>query len=221
MPVDEPMERENIGGFCALHPESESVGLCVSCGRRVCEICKFRVLGRIFCKSCIEAGKAPVGPVPGADPRSYFGVVGGRLAAERFLPSTDRMEEFEVTVWYKREVVMLNVAHTFLIMAVAGAISRETIHRFCGLCESYSLRHNPGTRGLSLLLCYPVLAGWNIDSGAREYAAFDFRKGYLRITIPVLVDLARHEVTCLRETPFVAGAAYLHGKNFILRHLVF
>lgn len=210
----------DIAGFCGVHPDLESAGVCVTCGRGVCLDCRVIYQGRVRCKGCLEAGLAAPVPAPGGDPRSYFGVVEGRLAADGFARSIERLGEFEISAWYKKGTAALNVAHSFVLLASADFVSRETLDRFCLLCEQYCVRRNPGIRGLSLLLCYPVLGGRTVDAGARDYAARDFRRGYVQLTMPVVVDLGRREVTFLGETPFIGMAGYVHGRNFILRHFV-
>jgi len=41
---------------CYLHSESEAVGLCVSCGKALCEKCQKLAYGKLFCQSCFEEG---------------------------------------------------------------------------------------------------------------------------------------------------------------------
>lgn len=37
---------------CANHPEIDAVGVCIGCGKNICEICKVSFRGEIYCKQC-------------------------------------------------------------------------------------------------------------------------------------------------------------------------
>ena len=39
---------------CGYHPEREAVGVCVGCGRGICEFCKTIINAKMHCPSCIE-----------------------------------------------------------------------------------------------------------------------------------------------------------------------
>ena len=37
---------------CAYHPERDTVGACISCGKLICEECKKTIGGKIYCNPC-------------------------------------------------------------------------------------------------------------------------------------------------------------------------
>ena len=39
---------------CYVHNEVEAVGICVGCGKFICENCKTELKGKNYCKKCIE-----------------------------------------------------------------------------------------------------------------------------------------------------------------------
>lgn len=39
---------------CYLHPEVDSIGVCVNCGNFICADCKVDIEGRIYCRKCSE-----------------------------------------------------------------------------------------------------------------------------------------------------------------------
>lgn len=39
---------------CVNHPEKDSIGMCVSCGKYICEACEVKSRGESFCKDCIS-----------------------------------------------------------------------------------------------------------------------------------------------------------------------
>jgi len=63
---------------CGVHPQTEAVACCVSCGRGVCEVCSVRINDAPHCKECVEAGRIkggmpkpqgpPTMPLPGMPP---------------------------------------------------------------------------------------------------------------------------------------------------------
>lgn len=38
---------------CVNHPENDAVGVCIGCGKNICEICKVSFRGETYCKQCI------------------------------------------------------------------------------------------------------------------------------------------------------------------------
>lgn len=72
---------------CAVHPQSQAVAFCRTCGKALCEDCKRDVMGAIYCEPCIAArlqGQAvPAGApmpqqvrVPGAPSPVAAGILG-------------------------------------------------------------------------------------------------------------------------------------------------
>ena len=48
---------------CAVHPQSEAVAFCRTCGKALCENCQRDVMGAIYCEPCIAArlqGQVPI-----------------------------------------------------------------------------------------------------------------------------------------------------------------
>jgi hypothetical protein len=43
---------------CLVHPDREGIGICISCGRALCIDCKVAVDGKLYCKECLETGRA-------------------------------------------------------------------------------------------------------------------------------------------------------------------
>ena len=41
---------------CGYHPEREAVGVCVGCGRGICEFCKTILNDKFYCPNCVEKG---------------------------------------------------------------------------------------------------------------------------------------------------------------------
>lgn len=39
---------------CYVHSDRESVGVCVSCGKFICQECSTEVNGKMYCKACIQ-----------------------------------------------------------------------------------------------------------------------------------------------------------------------
>jgi len=39
---------------CYLHSDREAIGTCVSCGKFICNECKTEILGKNYCKSCVN-----------------------------------------------------------------------------------------------------------------------------------------------------------------------
>jgi hypothetical protein len=58
---------------CAVHPQTEAVAYCRTCGKALCEECKRDVMGAIYCEPCIAARLQgqPVAPGPGIAPSPY------------------------------------------------------------------------------------------------------------------------------------------------------
>src|SRR5262249_50809841 len=62
---------------CTVHPQSEAVAFCRTCGKALCEDCKRDVMGAIYCEPCIAArlqGSMPAGAAvqaPAAAPRVH------------------------------------------------------------------------------------------------------------------------------------------------------
>ncbi|TKJ28912.1 MAG: hypothetical protein CEE40_10330 [Chloroflexi bacterium B3_Chlor] len=41
---------------CYVHPEADSIGLCTSCGRAICEKCSVDMQGKLVCRQCLASG---------------------------------------------------------------------------------------------------------------------------------------------------------------------
>jgi cell wall-active antibiotic response 4TMS protein YvqF/B-box zinc finger protein len=61
---------------CAVHPQSQAMAYCRTCGKALCEDCKRDVMGAIYCEPCIaarlnaqSAAHGPVVAAPAAPPR--------------------------------------------------------------------------------------------------------------------------------------------------------
>jgi len=54
---------------CTVHPDKNSVGNCISCGRPVCEECKVRIKNLVHCRECVEAGRVKGGQSPAQAPQ--------------------------------------------------------------------------------------------------------------------------------------------------------
>ncbi len=39
---------------CYLHNEAEAVGICVGCGKFICETCNTELKGKNYCKKCLD-----------------------------------------------------------------------------------------------------------------------------------------------------------------------
>lgn len=57
---------------CHVHPDTDAIGMCVGCGKPICEACLVEVKGRNYCKSC--AGKLASG---------QLSVPGGKAAGQK------------------------------------------------------------------------------------------------------------------------------------------
>jgi len=44
---------------CHYHPEQEAVGMCVNCGKAICQACLVGVRGKNYCKNCVAEIIAP------------------------------------------------------------------------------------------------------------------------------------------------------------------
>jgi hypothetical protein len=55
---------------CAVHPQTQAVAFCRTCGKALCEDCKRDVMGAIYCEPCIAARlqSPPVMPLTTAKP---------------------------------------------------------------------------------------------------------------------------------------------------------
>jgi hypothetical protein len=42
---------------CNIHPKSEAIGTCTSCGKSVCSECAVQVRGKLVCRDCLATGK--------------------------------------------------------------------------------------------------------------------------------------------------------------------
>src|SRR5215510_1520945 len=73
---------------CAIHPQTQAVAYCRTCGKALCEDCKRDVMGAIYCEPCIATrlhGQAVPGvnvpPPPAGAPRpglaAFLGLVPG------------------------------------------------------------------------------------------------------------------------------------------------
>jgi TM2 domain-containing membrane protein YozV len=68
---------------CYMHPEADSVGLCTSCGRAICEQCCIDVQGRLVCRQCLASRVGPLAQQPNANNAfliefvaGFFGLLG-------------------------------------------------------------------------------------------------------------------------------------------------
>ena len=80
---------------CAIHLQNEAMGVCTSCGRNICDICRVNVLNKPHCKACAEAiiyqmarGRAKTKPIKMPSPRGppsrnyyLFGLIGSIMMA--------------------------------------------------------------------------------------------------------------------------------------------
>ena len=39
---------------CNVHPEREAAGVCVSCGKFICQECTTEIKGKMYCKACVK-----------------------------------------------------------------------------------------------------------------------------------------------------------------------
>ena len=79
---------------CYNHPDREAVGVCVGCGKAVCQECAVEVDGKIYCKDCAaEALRREPRPAPatkaGESPKSWLAalllsIFLGHLGVDRF-----------------------------------------------------------------------------------------------------------------------------------------
>lgn len=37
---------------CVNHVDKESIGMCINCGKNICEVCEVKVKGEMYCKEC-------------------------------------------------------------------------------------------------------------------------------------------------------------------------
>lgn len=80
---------------CYLHQERDAVGVCVACGKAVCQECAQEVEGKIYCKACAaeairkQEARAPSAAVSEESPKSWLAalllsVFLGHLGVDRF-----------------------------------------------------------------------------------------------------------------------------------------
>lgn len=70
---------------CYVHPKEDAVAVCKTCEKGVCNNCAVILAGNIFCKTCVEAGKAKaptaevslVAPTPRGIPSRTRFIIGG------------------------------------------------------------------------------------------------------------------------------------------------
>ncbi|MGQ9733509.1 MAG: NINE protein [Candidatus Bipolaricaulia bacterium] len=80
---------------CYLHQERDAVGVCVACGKAVCQECAQEVEGKIYCKACAaeairkQEARAPSAAVSEESPKSWLAalllsILLGHLGIDRF-----------------------------------------------------------------------------------------------------------------------------------------
>jgi len=62
---------------CYLHPESEAVGTCTSCGKAICSECAVEVEGKLVCRECLAGGKLTARKSTDANSAFLLELIGG------------------------------------------------------------------------------------------------------------------------------------------------
>lgn len=71
---------------CMIHPESEAVGVCSSCGKGLCYSCKVELGGKLYCQPCANVVFSKYTDKSNEVSASYyilpvfFGLLGGVIA---------------------------------------------------------------------------------------------------------------------------------------------
>jgi hypothetical protein len=210
--------------YCENHPQNETVGMCVSCGREVCAVCKVKFKESIYCMDCIESGRIIGMPPRGIARTPYLEALSQRFQAQGYTITTMDLEEFNVTIAHGKSTVMaMSTLENFVVMAESENVTEEMVWRLSMLGSSFAAGHKtirfPMFTGL--VVTYVVLAGLSIQEDAKRLALAKpkYKFGYPRI--PVLVDITTKEVHFFMREPFVGWALWRAIRNFLTDNFQF
>ena len=115
---------------CAVHPQTQAVAYCRTCGKALCEECKRDVMGAIYCEPCIAArlqgqpaqasstGTVPPAVAAGVPSPVFAGILG-------FIPGVGAMYNGQFAKAFVHVVifVMLIIATSNIHPAIGGLIA--------------------------------------------------------------------------------------------------
>jgi hypothetical protein len=148
----ETREAETRRGPCAVHEDRPAVGVCASCGRRVCLACAIPFRGRVLCEECAarELGDpAPPPRPPARHPRTE--VVAAVLVGIALLATVPPWHSFGsltgvLSVWGAEQEPWALTAAIATLAALVGMLWLTT-------------RRGPGTLLLGATALLTIVAG--------------------------------------------------------------
>src|SRR5262245_4351557 len=95
---------------CAIHPQTQAVAYCRTCGKALCEDCKRDVMGAIYCEPCIATrrpGQAVTGGTNGPPPSAGGAPRPGLAAFLGLIPGVGAMYNGQFTKAFAHVIIFV------------------------------------------------------------------------------------------------------------------